>query len=146
MKKIITSLFALLISTSGKTQTNEVTALANHTIATCAMIYSEDIENMISQDASAFNCSEIVIQSLPPLSHTYTPLTIDFAVKGHYTFIKDASLEIPSDHRIYFEDNLTGQVFDLSTSNSFTFMVNRSIPKRFTLRVEKKPKLYAKTN
>jgi hypothetical protein len=145
MKKIIVTLAAVLTMTTAKSQTNEIMAVTHETVASCSLIFSEDIETMISKNAEAFTCSEIIIETLPSVSYTYTPLTVDFAVKGHYTFVKSPSLDLPPDYKVYFEDNLTGQVFDLVNSNSFTFMVNRSIPKRFILRIEKQPKLYAKS-
>jgi hypothetical protein len=140
---IISFLFLLAVS-----QVKSQNASPEHTIAAtdCRLIYSEDLEAMISKDASAFGCKDIVVESLPPLTHTYTTFAIDFVEKGNYTFVKDKALELPADHKVYFEDNLTGQVFDLIGMESFTFKVNRSIPKRFVLRIENQTKLYAKSS
>jgi hypothetical protein len=144
MKTILLSFLCLVCISKGKSQS----ASPEHTVPAtdCRLIYSEDLEAMISKDASAFGCKDIVVESLPPLTHTYTTFAIDFVEKGNYTFVKDKALELPADYKVYFEDNLTGQVFDLIGMDAFTFKVNRSIPKRFVLRIEKQTKLYAKSS
>jgi len=110
---------------------------------TCSISYSEKSETLVNEEFAAIKCREIVITSLPPESQSATNVTIDFGMTGSFTFKKDASLEIYNNNDVYLEDMLTGKVFDLKTSESYTFNVNRRIPNRFVLHIDKMLMRYA---
>lgn len=103
--------------------------------ASCAMNYSEDSQALTIPEP--VKCREIVISALPPLTQSVTPLNVEFGMTGAFTFKKDASLDVQDDRDIYIEDMLTGKIFNLKTSDSYTFNVNRRVPDRFVLHVDK---------
>jgi hypothetical protein len=109
----------------------------------CVIAYSEDEEAVVYRDSS--HCSEIYISEIPPVEVAKAPLNLRFA-KGTYTFKKITGLMMYQGYDVFIEDALTGQVFDLNKSESFTFHVNRCIADRFVMYVKKSPKLTAGGN
>ncbi len=103
----------------------------------CSVGYSESVEALVNEDYAAIKCREITIISLPPTTQSVTNMTIDFGMTGTFTFKKDAALKILGDNDVYIEDMLTGKVFDLKTAESYSFNVNRRIPNRFILHMDK---------
>ena len=56
---------------------------------------------------------------------------------GAYRISKDPQLSIPEGTQVKIEDLLTGVVFDLTTSESFSFKVNRTIAERFVIHIDR---------
>ena len=109
----------------------------------CSISYSENLETLVNEEYAAIKCREITITSLPPSTQSVTNVSIDFGMTGSFTFKKDVALEIYNDKDVYIEDMLTGRVFDLKTADSYTFNVNRRIPNRFVLHIDKMLMRYA---
>jgi hypothetical protein len=108
----------------------------------CAIGYSEKLEAIVSSDSiPRIKCRDIMITSLPPSTQNLTSFYIEFGRVGSFTFKKDSSLEVPEDSEVFIEDNLTGKIFNLKTSDAYTFNVNRRVPNRFILHVLDKPNL-----
>jgi len=84
------------------------------------------------------NCNAIYIKSVPPVSIAYTPIDLTMTVKGIYSIKKDPSLELDGDYDVVVEDLLTGQYYDLSSPETYTFRVNRVADRRFVLEINKK--------
>lgn len=142
MKKIATliCLFAfqcIALSQTLNTSATNGGSLNSANPLSCSLVYSEDNEMMVFQDSLRARCREMSIVSLPPLTQSLTPLHIVFTAKGSYTFKKDEALELPEGKDVYLEDMLTGMTFDLRNSSAFSFSVNRHIPDRFILHIEK---------
>ena len=111
--------------------------------STCSVIYSENSELLVSSEQGPFKCREITIMNIPPSTQSVTPLNIEFGMTGSFTFKKDGGLEPHENVDVYIEDMLTGKVFDLKTSDSYTFNVTRRIPGRFVLHMDKMLDRYA---
>lgn len=142
MKKIATLIAVLGFQYLVSAQSGNLSASADKgytptSPVSCSIGYSEDTENFGFLDSSHVRCREIIIQSLPPITQSVTALQITFDAKGSYTFKKDAALELPENKEVYIEDMLTGMTFDLKNAVSFSFSVNRHIPERFVLHIEK---------
>lgn len=139
MKKIITLICLIAfqcIAFSQSVNTSAAPVSAANPLS-CSLTYSEDQESLVFQDSSRARCREMSIVSLPPITQSLTPLRIVFTAKGSYTFKKDEALELPEGKDVYLEDMLTGMTFDLRNSSVFSFSVNRHIPERFILHIEK---------
>jgi hypothetical protein len=115
----------------------------NSNSTSCSIIYSDEIEAYFYEDSAAI-CNEIIIQNLPPLLQSSTPLKLNFVAKGRYSFKKAAGLKIPDDYNIYLEDQLTGLSFNLKTEEVYSFSFNRAIPDRFVLNIKPVLNLTAK--
>lgn len=142
MKKIITliSLIAFQGISLAQSVNTAATSGGNSNAVnplSCSLVYSEDKETIVFQDSLHARCREMLIVSLPPFTQSVTPLQIVFNAKGSFTFKKDENLELPEGKDIYVEDMLTGMTFDLRNSSAFSFSVNRHIPERFILHIEK---------
>ena len=142
MKKITTLISIIGFQYIVISQTNPVSILPtsgiNQNISNkCSIAYSAEQERMVCQDSSITKCREIVITSIAPGSQITMPIQISFGAKGVYTFKKGADVIIPENRDVYIEDLLTGMTFNLKTSDTFSFSVNRSMPERFVLRIEK---------
>jgi len=133
--KLITTLLCLLgFQYIAMCQAN---ATGTSNAEACMVGYSESVEALVNEDYAPVKSREITIVSLPPESQSATNVSIDFGMTGSFTFKKSATLEIYSDNDVYIEDMLTGKVFDLKTAESYTFNVNRRIPNRFVLHIDK---------
>lgn len=142
MKKIATliCLIAFQCMALAQSVNTSATAGSNPNAAnplSCSLVYSEDNETIVFQDSLHARCREMLIVSLPPVTQSVTPLQIVFSAKGSFTFKKDENLELPEGKDVYVEDMLTGMTFDLRNTSAFSFSVNRHIPDRFILHIEK---------
>lgn len=133
MKTIITLIFITLLQSLLSGQTEQ----AAPEVKSSVMVYSEDMEALIYKDEESHFGKEIIIESLPDYSEIMIPVHISQMTKGFYTFKKDPKLVIPEFYSAVIEDNLTGSLFDLKSSDSYSFSINRSIPDRFVLRISK---------
>lgn len=113
---------------------------------TCSVFYSQEIESYFFEDSSDVSCTEIIIKDLPPLSQSETYFKLNFVTKGRYSFKKASGLIVPDNYKIYIEDQLTGQTFDLRTEETYSFSHNRVIPNRFILFIKPQDKLTSKRN
>jgi len=103
----------------------------------CSMLYSEDSSLLEFSGAMPVKCTEITFTALPPLTQSLTTINLEFGRTGSFTFKKDPDLKMHGDVDVYIEDMLTGKIFDLKTSESYSFNVNRRIPNRFVLHIDK---------
>jgi hypothetical protein len=103
-----------------------------------AIIYSEDEEALVYKDTSDTQGKDIVIESIPGFDKVSIPVVISQNKKGSYTFKKHPTLFLPEYYSVVIEDNLTGNVFDLQSADSYSFSVNRAMPDRFVLLITKK--------
>jgi hypothetical protein len=103
----------------------------------CALVFSESGGALVTNDSAPVSCREIRILSLPPATRSLTPVQIEFGMTGAFTFVKDPDLDTSAEGDIYIEDLLTGKVFDLRQGETYTFHVNRRIPERFVLHIDK---------
>lgn len=134
--KIITTLICILgfqYISSGQTATTPPVPNA----AACSLVYSEDSKSLKHSEALPVKSRDLIIASLPPLTQSLTTITLDFGMTGAFTFKKEANLNLQDDRDIYIEDMLTGKIFDLKKSDSYTFNVTRRIPDRFVLHIDK---------
>jgi hypothetical protein len=103
----------------------------------CSITYFEHSQTLMSGDSSRIKCREITITSLPPSTQALTTINIEFGMVGSFTFKKGSDLNLPETRDVYIEDMLTGKIFDLKTTDSYTFNVNRKVPDRFVLHIDK---------
>lgn len=108
-----------------------------------SIVYSEDSEALEYSMNAPVKSREITIASLPPATQTLTAINLEFGMTGSFTFKKDPALEVHDNLDVYIEDMLTGRVFDLKTSDSYSFSVNRKFPNRFVLHIDKMLLKYA---
>lgn len=135
MKNIITIIGIIGFQYMAISQSDS-TLITSANNSNCFVEYSEELKEFIPQHASKITCREITITNLPPQTNSVSVFNIDFSMTGSYTFKIDSTLEIYPDKDVYVEDMLTGQVFDLKTSSSYSFKVNRPIPDRFVLHID----------
>ena len=133
MKTIITLILIVLFQGLISGQTQEAAAAAKSS----AMVYSASMEALIYKDDGDQFGKEIIIESLPDFAVISVPVHISQISKGVYTFKKDPKLVIPEFFNVVIEDNLTGALFDLKNSDSYSFSINRAIPDRFVLQISK---------
>ena len=101
----------------------------------CAVIYSESEVALILKETGSL-CSEVVFQSLPPVTQTLVPVKLALK-KGIYSFKKDPELVIPSGYTLVIEDTMTGATYDFAKDNLFTFHVTRMVADRFVMFISK---------
>ncbi|PBQ32905.1 hypothetical protein CNR22_14355 [Sphingobacteriaceae bacterium] len=145
MKNLITIVAIACFTSSGFAQ-NESVASLNHKLEvsnTCTLGYVEGSKTLKDITGFPARCEQIAIVELPPVNQTLTEITIDFATTGSYTFVKSADIKLYPDRDVYIEDMLTGKVFDLKKSESYTFNVNRRVAHRFMLHIDKDLNKYA---
>ncbi|WP_317899906.1 hypothetical protein [Aurantibacillus circumpalustris] len=116
---------------------NIVTIDNNSLVTNCSVNYSEDLASLVYGGSSKITCREITISSIPPQTQSVAVVDIDFGATGTFTFIKDESLQLYNDKDVYIEDMLTGKLFDLKASSNYSFNVNRKVPERFILHIDK---------
>jgi hypothetical protein len=135
MKNIITiiSIISLQYMSIGQ---NDSTLIKSANNSNCFVEYSEELKSFVPEQSSKISCREITIKNLPPQTNSVSVFSVDFGMTGSYTFKIDPTIEIYPDKDVYVEDMLTGQVFDLKTSSSYSFKVNRPIPDRFVLHID----------
>jgi hypothetical protein len=136
MKTFTTIIALICLQLSAFCQSAISDATTENTAACATLVYSETNKELMTADASPLKCREVTISNLPPVTHSATVLNIDFGMTGSFTFIKNETMQIYEDRDVYIEDMLTGKVFDLKTSTSYTFSVNRRIPNRFVLHID----------
>ena len=145
MKSIITLLALACYSLPGLSQIETVTN-AHHRLEvsnTCTLGYIEGSKTMKDITGFPARCEKIAIVDLPPANQALTEITVDFATTGSYTFVKSPEVKLYPDRDVYIEDMLTGKVFDLKNSESYTFNVNRRVAHRFILHIDKDMHKYA---
>ncbi len=134
MKKIFTFLTIAMLGglsvanaqqTAGKTATDKT-----------VLIYSEEDEALVYKNTSKTS-KEIIIESLPGFGFEPVPVEISLNENGSYTFKKSASLILPEYYTVVITDSLTGEKFDLKTSDSYSFDVAKATPERFALQMTK---------
>ena len=145
MKSIITLLVLASYTLPGFSQIETVTN-ARHKLEvsnTCTLGYIEGSKCMKDITGFPARCEKIAIVDLPPVNQALTEIAVDFATTGSYTFVKGADVKLYPDRDVYIEDMLTGKVFDLKNSESYTFNVNRRVAHRFMLHIDKDMHKYA---
>ena len=106
----------------------------------CTLSYSDDKWTISHSGTEAHQCSELHIASLPPLNVISVPLNLFITVKGTYKLSKDPSLLIPEEYTVVVEDLLTGQYYNLNSSEPYVFNMNRGFNQtRFLLEPSKNP-------
>lgn len=140
MKTVYLILSFVFLQYIGVSQTEQSAAAS----AGCPVIYSESESAIILKDASLPLCSDLVFETLPPVTQTLVPVKLALK-KGTYNFKKDANLSVPDGLSVVVEDTMTGATFDLLKDESLKFNVTRTIPDRFVMFVSKtKPSVAAK--
>lgn len=138
-KAIITLLILVCSTLPGFAQIEAVTN-AFHKLEvsnTCTLGYVEDSKTLKDITGFPARCEQIAIVELPPINQVLTEITIDFAKAGSYTFVKSPDIKLYADRDVYIEDMLTGKVFNLKNSESYSFNVNRRMAHRFMLHIDK---------
>jgi hypothetical protein len=115
-----------------------IAAQAGPSAKKCGMIYSEEEEALVYKDTAAQYNEEIIIESIPSFAGEPIPVYINPNVQGQHTFKKHPSLSLPEYYSVVIKDTVTGNSFDLKSSDSYTFSVNRVTPDRFVLYIDKK--------
>ena len=135
--KIITTLIGILGFQYISFCQTTVPADNNSSVGVCSINYSESLASLVYGESTKITCHEITISSLPPQTQSVTIVDVDFGRTGSFTFKKDKSLQVYEDNDVYIEDMLTGKVFDFKSSDTFSFNVNRRVPERFVLHIDK---------
>jgi len=135
MKNILTLLvIAMMIATLHcSAQQTAGKATGDKTV----LVYSEEDEALVYKNNSQNNTKEIIIESLPGYGFDPVPVEISLNENGSYTFKKSASLVLPEYYTVVITDSVTGENFDLKTSDSYSFDVAKATPERFALQMTK---------
>ncbi|MBL7932438.1 MAG: hypothetical protein JNL60_11075 [Bacteroidia bacterium] len=118
-----------------QTETNATNQSAQSSANGCAVVYSESEAALVLKEIST-GCTEVVFQSLPPVTQTLVPVKLALK-KGIYSFKKDPELVIPPGYNLLIEDTMTGATYDFAKDNLFTFHVTRMVPDRFVMFISK---------
>lgn len=78
---------------------------------------------------------EIVITRLPSLKVALTSMNIELNMLGAFTFKRAESLAIPYNCEVFIEDKLTKKLFNLKSSEPYTFNVDEYVADRFVMHV-----------
>ena len=105
----------------------------------CSIVYSEDEEGMIYEDTLQTQCQLVEIRSLPPMMEGDVPVKVKF-IKGHYSLKRSLSIAVDDSFKVVIEDLLTGQIYDLKSATPYSFNVNRTIPDRFIMHINRETK------
>jgi len=140
MKTILFGIISMAMIASFTAQNlaiNKIPQDSTKIAVSCQLDYASDKKIMLlKQSESISACNEINLNSLPPKTEPLTDIDLNLK-SGNYTFFVNSTLELPVQCYIYIEDQCTGAVFNVEYGNSYTFVVKRSIPKRFKLYIAK---------
>lgn len=138
MKSMYALLSIVALNFTGLSQVEvNATAPANNTSSeACQVVYNQEENVIMLQQASTSPCNELVFEMLPPVTQTLVPMRLALK-KGTYTFKKHNTLEVPAGYTYLIEDTMTGGTFDFSKERPFTFNVTRSVPDRFVMFISK---------
>jgi hypothetical protein len=103
---------------------------------TTKLIFSDTENALVPEVENDPTCRKFSIKNLGSLPDGSFPVKL-VLVFGAYTLSKDADLEIPSGTEVKIEDMLTGQLFDLNASETYSFKVNRTIVERFVIHIDR---------
>ena len=102
-----------------------------------SLIYSEDDDALVFKNGVSVSSKEIIIENIPFFDQASIPVYINQEVNGNYTFKKHPALMLPEFYTVIIEDTATGNRFDLKTSDSYSFDIEKNIPERFILQIHK---------
>lgn len=135
MKSIcLTLLFGLSVSfMSGQTRKNVVSETNQ-----CVMHYNDNKWTTVHcGDTTDHQCEELVIGKLPPMSQKSIPIVLDIDYKGDYSIQKDQLLQIPEEYRVLLKDVVTGEYYNLDSSEPCVFSLKKSSHRsRFVMEID----------
>ena len=137
MKTLSILLITLFFTFTAKTQTENISRSLVSDKQKSILIYSEEEEALIYKSDVLTTSKEILIQSLPVYGKTSIPVILKQDQKGCFTFKKHPALLLPEYYDVTIEDTLTGEVFDLKNSDSYSFVITKIVPERFILQMNK---------
>jgi len=83
-------------------------------------------------------CDDLVIKSLPTLQQGNTPLELNMEYQGFYTIKKDPSLMLTDDYHVLIQDVLTGEFYNLNSTEAYPFKINKATnDTRFRMEIKK---------
>jgi len=140
-KIIFTLCLIILLSPVNQTKAQKPAPTSKCSAPSTSLVYSKHENALVYKNEDDITSPDILIETLPFSRKSSVPLIIDPDMRGSFTLKKHPALLLPEYYTVTIEDKVTGEIFDLKTNDSYTFVVDKHVEDRFILQMS-----LAKTN